>query len=133
MTTVIWVSGATQTVPSDWNSSSNTVEAIGGGGNGANGTANINAAGAGGGGEYRKAANVALTASATLTSGTDYQIAAGGSGNTTFLKDNGSTLVLSAVAGVNASAATHGAGGTGGTGAAANFDGGAGGDGASGS
>jgi hypothetical protein len=48
------------TVPSDWNSSNNTIEAYGGGGGGAN-------AGAGGGGAYSAITNGSLTPGATIT------------------------------------------------------------------
>src|ERR1019366_5704547 len=57
--TVIFItSGTTWTVPSDWNSSNNTIEAIGGGGGGADGSgSNVNGAG-GAGGDYAKVSNV---------------------------------------------------------------------------
>ena len=124
-------SGTTWNVPSDWNSSDNSIEAIGAGGNGGIAVANTSSGGGGGGGEYRKATNVSLTASSTV----DINVPSGGAGSAAdgaWLKNNAGTIVVEAKNGGNASGVTAGAGGTGGTGAAANFDGGNGGAGASG-
>lgn len=129
MTQIILVSGATWAVPSDWNSANNSIEGIGAGGNGADGTTYTRSGAGGGGGEYRKATNVTLTASTTV----DINIPSGGAGSAAggaWLKNNASTIVLEAKNGGNASGVTAGTAGTGGTGAAANFNGGAGGGGA---
>jgi hypothetical protein len=51
-------SGTTWTVPSDWNTASNTIEVIGGGGGGqTGGTVSVG----GGGGAYAESTNVSLT------------------------------------------------------------------------
>jgi len=72
-TVVIFLtSGVTWTVPSDWNSSNNTIEVIGGGSNsdtGGNG---------GGGGAYAKSTNISLTPGATVN------ISVGGAGGDTW-------------------------------------------------
>jgi alpha-tubulin suppressor-like RCC1 family protein len=83
--TLIFTSSTTWTVPLDWNSGLNWIEAIGGGGSG-----NYLGAG-GGGGAYTLAGNVVLSPGASVpivigTSGTN----GGNGGNTTF---NTSTLV----------------------------------------
>ena len=49
------------TVPTDWNSSNNTIEVIGGGAGGGLGSGNFATAGGGGGGGYSKVTNLALT------------------------------------------------------------------------
>lgn len=61
--TLFLTSGASWTVPNDWNSASNTVETIGGGAGGAKASSagGGTAGGAGGGGAYAKATNVVLT------------------------------------------------------------------------
>ncbi|WP_316233728.1 RHS repeat-associated core domain-containing protein [Bradyrhizobium sp. SZCCHNPS2010] len=122
-------------VPSDWNSSNNSIEAIGGGGGGGGSVGSQQGAGGGGGGEYRKASNVVLTPGATIA----IVIGSGGAGGTTGPSNgaagtattfNGSTVVANPGQGGAASGtATAGAaaGGTGGIGSAAHFDGGAGG------
>jgi len=128
-TVVVLTSGTTWNVPSDWNSSDNTIEAIGAGGNGALAIGSSTAGGGGGGGEYRKSANITLTASSTI----DIHLPAGGDGNSasgSWVKNGaggGGTIVLEAKNGGNASGLTGGAGGTGGTGASANYNGGTGG------
>jgi hypothetical protein len=96
-------SGTTWTVPADWNSANNTIEAIGGGGGGSYGDASW-AGGAGGGGAYSKATNIAYTpghsiavqvggAGAAGTSGPHH----GGAGTPTFLFDdsNAATSTIS--------------------------------------
>jgi hypothetical protein len=56
------------TVPSDWNSSSNTIEVIGGGGGGATGNSGSAGGGGGGaGGAYAKVSNVSLTPGGSVT------------------------------------------------------------------
>jgi len=128
-TTSYLTTGTTWSVPSDWNSSINSVEAIGAGGNGAVSVASTRSGAGGGGGEYRKATNIALTPSSTI----NISIPAGGAGSGaagTRMQNNSSTTVLEAMNGGNASGVTAGGSGTGGTGAAGNYDGGAGGAGA---
>ncbi len=127
------------TVPSDWNITGSTIEAVGAGGGGGSGTAGTNTAGrggggGGGGGEYRKISSFTTTPGSVIP----FSIGIGGTGgnggngtagtvttfNTTSLVANGGGFGgwSNSTAGGSA-----GAGGTGGTGAAANFNGGAGG------
>lgn len=68
-------SGTTWTVPSDWNNSDNTIEAIGGGGGGGGGDANADGGGGGGGGAYSKVTNAVLSPNSVIT------IAVGGGGS----------------------------------------------------
>ncbi|MEK7156339.1 MAG: hypothetical protein AAB790_00855 [Patescibacteria group bacterium] len=70
-TTVYLTSGTGWTVPSDWNSSNNTIEVIGGGGAGSNGICNPGCTGGngGGGGEYRKVTNIPLSGTVTYSVG----------------------------------------------------------------
>lgn len=115
--------GITWNVPSDWNSASNTVEAIGAGANGIvrNG---------GGGGAYAKTTNVSLTPGGTTT----YNIGAGDSFVDTQFK-NGATLVAAAAFDQNGGTAAASTGTTkfnGGTGGTASSTAGAGGGGAGG-
>jgi hypothetical protein len=106
MTKIFLTSGATWTVPSDWNNASNSIEIVGAGGLGF--AASSSGAGAGGGGAYSKILNAVLTHGSTI----DISIAAGGSEADTFLKDNSSTIIVSAKAGKNGDGAHHaGAGG----------------------
>src|SRR3989344_5177773 len=70
-------SGTSWTVPSEWNSSNNSIEVIGGGGGG--GTSNGSSAGTGGGGGgYSKVTNQSLTPGASVT----YAVGAGGAAST---------------------------------------------------
>lgn len=123
-------SGSTWNVPSDWNDASNTIEAIGAGGDGAISTGSANAGGGGGGGEYRRAADVNLPEGGTV----DINIPSGGDGSGAdgaWMKDTdggGGTKVIEAMNGANGSGISGGSGGTGGTGSDANYDGGTGGD-----
>lgn len=75
---IFLTNGTTWTVPSDWNSSNNTIEVIGGGGGGSGGSSPSvdEGAGGGGGGAYSKVSNVSLPSGATVS----YQIGFGGSG-----------------------------------------------------
>jgi hypothetical protein len=70
-TVVFLTSGTTWTVPSDWNSSANTIEAIGGGGGG---STNVQDGSGGGGGAYAKISNFSSTGGTSIT----IQIGAGG-------------------------------------------------------
>lgn len=104
---VYLTSGTTWTVPSDWNSSSNTIEAIGDGGNGG---ANMNGGGGGGGGAYAQISNLSLTGGASVS----YYVNGAGDVvfNSTATTCGGSpTPSLCAQSGANASGATGGAGG----------------------
>ena len=95
----------TWSVPSDWDSTNNTIEIIGPGGNGANATANSNGGGGGGGGAYAKISNATLTPGSTIA----IQIPAGGAEQPALLKDNTGTVIVSADYGRNAVDATRGA------------------------
>lgn len=68
----------TWTVPSDWNSASNTIEVIGGGGGGGGGSSSNEGGGGGGGGGYSKKSNITLSAGGSIT----YSIGTGGTGGT---------------------------------------------------
>ncbi|MDO8630363.1 MAG: LamG-like jellyroll fold domain-containing protein [Phycisphaerales bacterium] len=125
-------SGTTFTAPSNW-SSTNTIEAVGAGGNGAAAVTDDYSGGGGGGGEYRKITNQSLTASGVY----DIQVGTGGGGagtGDTWLKGTaggGGSKILAAIGGGNATTqGAAGAGGTGGTGAGGNANGGTGGVGA---
>lgn len=89
----------TWTVPSDWNSSSNTIEVIGGGsgGTGGGGTG-------GGGGAYSAVSDLALTPNDSI----DYSIGAGGVGGTSSATGGGDTWFDGATFGA-ASVAAKGA------------------------
>ena len=78
--TITLTSGTSWTVPSNWNSASNTIEVIGGGGGGASGTTagGGKTGGAGGGGQYGKQPDVTLTQGGTVT----VQIGQGGAAGT---------------------------------------------------
>jgi hypothetical protein len=64
-TVIFLTSGTSWNVPSDWNSSDNSIEVIGGGGGGDTNTST--GGGGGGGGAYSKVSNVTLTPDATVT------------------------------------------------------------------
>lgn len=122
------------TVPSDWNSSSNTIHLIGGGGGGAGAaaTGNTKAAGAGGGGGgYRVLTNYSTTPSSSIT----VAVGTGGtSGNNAF----GSAGTGGTTSWATTNTATGGTGGSttstptsvGGTGGSGTYSGGTGGAGA---
>lgn len=76
--TIFLTSGTTWQVPSDWDSSNNTIEVIGGGGGGDTPSDTVYSAG-GGGGAYSKITNATLTPGATVA----IAVGAGGSGGTT--------------------------------------------------
>lgn len=124
----------TWTVPSDWNSSNNTIEVIGGGGGGVNNSASSNGNG-GGGGAYSAISNLSLSGGASV----DYSVgtagaADGGTGGDTWF--NGTTLGGSSVGAKGGSGATTGAAGAGGVAAsgvgATKYSGGTGGSGLNG-
>ena len=117
-------SGTSWTVPSDWNSSNNTIEVIGGGGGGA---LNVSSSvGAGGGGAYSKKSNVTLTSGASVkyAIGSGGVFASGSSGNVggdTFFctsTSNCATIAGTAVV-VGARGGSGGSGISGGAGGAA--------------
>ena len=88
MAKIFLLAGTTSwTVPSDWNNSANTIEAIGEGGNGQP-VSGGNYGYAGGGGAYSAIGNLTLTVGASIA----VRIGSGGQGVTTQFKD-GSTLV----------------------------------------
>lgn len=117
ITTSYLTSGTSYTVPSDWNSTNNTIEVIGGGGGGGNGKG-----GGGGGGAYSKVFNASLTPGASVT----YAVGSGGAtdtdgGDTYFCNSTsncasiaGTAVVVGAKAGVKG--LPTGSGGTGGAG-----------------
>ncbi len=74
---VYLTSGSTWTVPDDWNSASNTIEVIGGGGSGMTSGSGGAGSSGGGGGAYSKITNAELIPGSTVT----YSVGAGGSGN----------------------------------------------------
>lgn len=69
-------SNQTYNVPSDWNSSNNSIEVIGGGASGS-GAGAVNYPGGGGGGAYAKVTNLTLTASGTATYRLEADVAGG--------------------------------------------------------
>lgn len=110
---VFIASGTSTAVPADWNSSSNTIETIGGGGAGHDGNSSANKGAGGGGGAYSKSVNVSLTPSATV----GYAIGVGGAtnganGTDTFFCSN-NTNTPNALAGNSVVCGSHG--GTGAT------------------
>lgn len=138
---IIITSGTSQTSPSDWNNSSNTVEGLGGGASGAAHRQGTQVATGGGGAEYREISNFSVATPGTTAF--NYTIGPGGtavtatSGSPAVNGNDGTqttfnTTSLVAQPGIHGVQGTNpqsgGAGGTGGTGAAANFDGGRGGN-----
>lgn len=108
-THVYLTSGTTWSVPSDWDTTTNTIECLGAGGDGSAGTPATNSGAGGGSGGYAIISNTgssAIQAGDTLT----IQVGAHGSGNTTLLKNRSSTNILLCNAGGNASGTGHGNG-----------------------
>lgn len=103
MTVIVLTSGSSWTVPADWNSSNNTVEAIGGGAGGDN----WGYGAGGGGGAYAKIANLTLTPSSTVS----FSVGGGGAANT-----DGSDTWFNSVATLLAKAGKHSASASGGAG-----------------
>jgi len=105
----------TWTVPSDWNSSSNTIEVIGGSGSGADGAGSNHGGGGGGGGAYAEVSNLNLAAGNSIP----IQVGAGGqtltflSGSSTFF--NASTCSGASVCAAGGSGGNGQTGGAGGT------------------
>jgi hypothetical protein len=111
-TKVYLTSGTSWTVPSNWNSSHNTIEVIGGGGGGSPAALNSTAGAGGGGGAYSKIANLSLTPGGSVT----YQIGARGAastagGDTWF---NGASLTVASVGAKGGGGASGGSAGSGG-------------------
>lgn len=105
-------SNQTYNVPSDWNSSNNTVEVIGAGGGGAKSNTSGGAAGGGGGGAYSKQTNISLTPGGTAT----YRIGSGGAVQTssgTAGNAGGDTWFNGATLGASSVGAKGGGGGPG--------------------
>lgn len=103
---VYLTSGTSWTVPNDWTSSSNTIDAIGSGGDGSTSSAG------GGGGAFARITNLSLTGGASVT----YQIGAG-STDTVFNSTTVNCTVAPAPSvcgdgGADAAGAANGAGGT---------------------
>lgn len=124
----VLTSGASWSVPSDFNPSGNTIHLFGGGGGGANGYTTVGkiGGGGGGGGGYTKAINVPLTPSSSVA----ITVGGGGASGTT-----GGTGGSTSISGYTANGGTGGTattgnstGGTGGTGST--YNGGNGGAGA---
>lgn len=127
---IVLTSGTSWVVPSDWNSSNNTIEVIaGGGGGGGTTSGGVRAGSGGGGGSYSHVSNVSLTGGSTVT----YAVGAGGAagatnttggtgGDTYFCNSTsncasiaGSAVVVGAKGGTGAIANTGGAVGIGGS------------------
>jgi len=134
--TITITSGTSQSRPSDWNNSANTIEAIGGGGSGSCGAKKNGNRGSGGSGaEYRKLTNYSaggtfnytIGAGGTAVSRSTAGVTAGNDGGDTIL-DTTALIAKKGLGGtiLNGSNPTAPAGGTGGTGGSG-FDGGAGG------
>lgn len=129
--TTFITSGTTWNVPADWNSSNNSIEAVGCGGDGSVESSTSQAGG--GGGAYAKTTNQTLTPSSTV----NIQICAGnGEQKDTRLMDNSNATSTSAAFGLVQNAST-GVGGKGGLTASSTgstlFAGGKGGNGGGGS
>lgn len=81
---IFLTSGATWTVPTDWNDANNEIEAIGGGGGG-EGSGYYDGGGGGGGGGYSMVSNVTLTPGSTVA----VQVGTGGAGGLASDTSNG--------------------------------------------
>ena len=105
MTQVFLLTGVVSyTLPPDWNTAANTIDAIGEGGNGAH-NATVDRPGAGGGGgAWQRITNLSDAAG----TGETIQIGSGGQGLKSFFK---STSTLAADFGTNAATVTNGTGG----------------------
>ena len=110
-TVIFLTSGTTWTVPSDWNSSNNTIETIGGGGGGGWG------GGGGAGGDYCELSNFSTTAGANIS----YAIGAAGTGGTSS-SHNGAAGATTTFNGASLVAPGGGGGISGGAGGAPGTD-----------
>jgi hypothetical protein len=130
-------SSSTWTVPSDWNSASNTIETIGAGASGDAAAQGYMAPG-GGGGAWNEISNLSLTPGASIS----YQVGAGGASQTATLYDypgnaggntwfNGTSLTSASVSsqggGVSAGSGAAAPGGLASAGVGSGHNGGAGG------
>lgn len=110
MTQIIKVSGTTVTIPGDWNTTVNTLEAIGGGGNGDFGST-TRSAGGGGGAAYAIKSNIG-TGTTGVNPGDVLTIVIPGAGAKTTLKaQDNATIILAADFGKNGSGANAGGAG----------------------
>ena len=124
-------SGASWTVPNDWNNSNNTIEVIGGGGGGFTGGFSVGTSG-GGGGAYSKITNLTLVGGNPVT----YQVGSGGgigtNGGDTYFNGTGATCSAQSVCAKGGNTgANAGVGGIGGSSASGIGTGNSGGNGAS--
>lgn len=120
-TTVVLTSGTSWTVPSDFNTTANTVECWGGGGGGggANG-GSPGSGGGGGGGAYSQVTNLNLTPGSSVaysvgaggTPGLSVGPTAGGAGGDTWFHSTTTVLASPGLGGGNGTTQTGGAGGT---------------------
>lgn len=120
-TTVVLTSGTSWTVPSDFNTTANTVECWGGGGGGggANG-GSPGSGGGGGGGAYSQVTNLNLTPGSSVaysigdagTAGLSVGPTAGGAGGNTWFHSTTTVLASPGLGGGNGSVNTGGNGGT---------------------
>jgi len=126
--TVIFLTSTTTStwsVPADWNSSNNTIEAIGGGGGGGGGWVNA-AGGGGGGGAYSEITDIPLTSGHSVTISIGAGGAGGAAGNSGTAGSGGDTYFNGSTC---AAASVCAKGGGGGSSSGANGSGGAGGSG----
>lgn len=89
-TTIFLLSGGSWTVPSDWDSSNNTIEVISGGGGGGNGVTGHSAGAGGAGATYAKIVNATLTPGAVVTVAVGTGGAAQTAGGATYLCNSNS-------------------------------------------
>ena len=124
--TIFLTSGTSWSVPTDWNSTGNTIEVIGGGGGGGGASALFPASGGGGGGggAYAKISNLALTPNASVT----YQIGSAGAGGSigsaggdTYFNGTGSTCASQSVCAKGGSGGGFPTAGSGGIGSGASI------------
>lgn len=119
---VFLTSGASWTVPADWNSSANTIEVIGAGGGGGGGGYSA------GGGGYSKISNLSLNAgnsvtyqvgiggtSGATTSGTTVTPTSGTAGGDTYFNGTGTTCASQSVCAKGGGAGTSSSAGAGGS------------------
>jgi hypothetical protein len=117
----VLTSGTSWTVPSDWSSSNNKIEVIGGGGGSGAGAGGNGCGGGGGGGAYAAVTNLTLTPGASVaysvgTGGTAGSIGgSGGAGGATYFNGTAGTGNNSVQAGGGGAGIFEGAGGAGGT------------------
>jgi hypothetical protein len=111
VTKIFIVSGTSWTVPADWNSANNSIEAIGGGGGGQTASTSFAGSGGGGGG-YSKITNLSLASGNSVTVQIGTAGLAGSSGGDTYF--NGPSLPTSSVGAKGGAAGSNLSGGLGG-------------------